>query len=162
MQASQYPFAPMRKRMPPCTKVHLRWQHYEMGLPRSSTLQKSHVHCPYAPFLPTSSAARRRAREAPRGAGASNLLRVSHHGRALRLCEPAAATPPGPALLSTGASHMRAASHQSGKHMIGSFTGLSAGSIEARSDKRPPARPCMHYQILWLSHLASKQRGPKP
>ena len=148
--------------MPPCAKVHLRWQHCEMGLPRSSTLQKSHARCPCAPFLPTSSAARRRAREAPRGAGASNLLRVSHRGRALRLCEPVAATPPGPALLSTDVSHMRAASHQSDKHMIGSFTGLSTGSIETRSDKCPPIRSCIHYQALWQSHLASRQHDPKP
>ena len=75
---SQHPFAPMRKRMPPCTKVHLRWQHYEMALPRSSALQKGHVHCPYDPFLPTSDTARQRVRKVPRDTGASNLLRVSH------------------------------------------------------------------------------------
>ena len=78
MQTSQHPFAPMRKRMPPCTKVHLRWQHYEMAPPRSSALQKGHAHCPCGPFLPTSGAARQRARRVPRGAGTSNLLRVSH------------------------------------------------------------------------------------
>ena len=64
--------------MPPCTKVHLRWQHYEMALPRSSALQKGHAHCPCGPFLPTSDTARQRARRALRDTGASNLLRVSH------------------------------------------------------------------------------------
>ena len=44
------------------------------------------------------------------------------------------------------------------KHMTGSFTGLSAGSIETRSDKRPPIRSCIHYQILWLSRFASATR----
>ena len=78
MQTSQHPFAPMRKRMPPCTKVHLRWQRYEMALPRSSALQKGHARCPCDPFLPTNNTARQRARRVPRGTGASNLLRVSH------------------------------------------------------------------------------------
>ena len=39
--------------MPPCTKVHLLWQHYEMALPRSSALQKGRTHCPCDPFLAT-------------------------------------------------------------------------------------------------------------
>ena len=68
----------MRKRIPLYTKVHLLWQHYEMALPRSSALQKGHVHCPYDPFLPTSDTARQRVRRVLHNTGASNLLRVSH------------------------------------------------------------------------------------
>ena len=48
------------------------------------------------------------------------------------------------------------------KHMIGSFTGLSTGSIETRSDGCPPIRSCIHYHILWLSRFASRQRGLSP
>ena len=76
--------------MPPCAKVHLRWQRYEMALPRSSALQKGHVHCPCDPFLPTSDTARQRARRALRGTGASNLLRVSHRAVAIMQKSPLA------------------------------------------------------------------------
>ena len=48
--------------MPPCVKVHLLWQHCEVALLRSSALQKGHARCPCDPFLPTSGAARQRAR----------------------------------------------------------------------------------------------------
>ena len=68
----------MRKRMPLYTEVHLLSHHYEMALPRSSALQKGHVHCPCNPFLPTSDKARQRVRRVLRGTGASNLLWVSH------------------------------------------------------------------------------------
>ena len=46
--------------------------------------------------------------------------------------------------------------------MIGSFTGLSTENIETRSDKRPPIRSCIHYQILWLSRFASMQHDLDP
>ena len=59
--------------MPPCAKVHLRWQHYEMALPKSSALQKGHAHCPCDPFLPTSGTARQRAREEPCAAQAPQI-----------------------------------------------------------------------------------------
>ena len=83
MQTSQYACAPMRKRVPLCTEVHLLWQHYEAALPRSSALQKGHAHCPCNPFLPTSDTARQRVREVLRDTSASNLLRVSHRAAAM-------------------------------------------------------------------------------
>ena len=76
--------------MPPCAKVHLRWQHCEMALPRSSALQKGHAHCPCDPFLPTSDTARQRVRRVLRGTGASNLLRVSHRAAAIMRKSPLA------------------------------------------------------------------------
>ena len=69
--------------MPLCAEVHLLSHRCEMALPRSSALQKGRARCPCSPFLPTSGAARQRARRALRGTGASNLLRVSHRAAAI-------------------------------------------------------------------------------
>ena len=61
-----------------------------MALPRSSALQKGRARCPCGPFLPTSGAARQRARRALRGTGASNLLRVSRRAAAIARKSPLA------------------------------------------------------------------------
>ena len=81
MQASQYPFTPMRRRMPPCTKVHLLWQHYEMALPRSSALQKGRARCPCGPFLPAKGASGfSKAPLAPLGCAATAHKRTEKRG----------------------------------------------------------------------------------
>ena len=90
MQASRHPFAPMRKRMPPCAKARLRWQRCGMALPRSSALQKGRARCPCGPFLPASGKARQRARRALRGAGASSPLRASRRAAAIARKSPLA------------------------------------------------------------------------
>ena len=160
--------------MPLYKEAHLLSRRCEMALPRSSALQKGRARCPCSPSLPTSGAARQRARRALRGAGASNLLRVSHRAAAIMRKSPLAlragrASSSRPrlaqrrhALLSAGISHMRAASHQSGELMAGSFTGISAGRIEAQRGGCPLIRSCIHYQILWLSRFAPMQRGLSP
>ena len=76
--------------MPLYAEVHLLSHHCEMALPRSSALQKGHVHYPCNPFLPTSGTARQRARRVLRGTGASNLLRVSHRATAIMRKSPLA------------------------------------------------------------------------
>ena len=162
IQAGQSTCAPVGERIPPYTRAHPFSYRYEMGLVRNNVLWESHVHCPYAPFLPTNDTARQHARQALRAMDASNLLRDSHRVAALTqsgpwLCEPITSTPSGPVLLNIDSSKVRAASHPSGKLAAGSFAGIPAGRVEAQKGRCPLARPCMAYQYIWLSRLASGQ-----
>ena len=164
VQAGQSTCAPVGERVPPCARAHPFSHRCEMGLARSSALWESHAHCPCAPFLPASDTARQRAHQALRAMGASNLLRDSHRAAALAqagpwLCEPVTSAPPGPALLNIDSSKVRAASHPSGELAAGSFTGISAGRIEAQKGRCPLIRPCMAYRCAWLSRLASGLGG---
>ena len=144
--------------MPPCAKAHLRWQHCEMALPRSSALQKGHAHCPCDPFLPTTDTARQRARRVPRGTGASNLLRVSHRNAGITRTSSLDLRTNCINSNRSRLTQRRREPHANSFAPMRRNTGLSTGSIETRSDKRPPIRSCIHYQILWLSRFTSGTR----
>ena len=164
IQAGQNICAPVGERITPYTRAHPFSHRYEMDLVRNDVLWESHARCPCAPFLPASGTARQRARQALRAMGASNLLRDSHHAAALAqagpwLCEPVTSAPPSPTLLSTDSSKARAASHPSGELAAGSFTGISAGRIEAQKGRCPSARSCMTGRHIWLSRLGLGQGG---
>ena len=140
IQAGQSICAPVGERITPYTRAHPFSHRYEMNLARNNVLWESHAHCPCAPFLPTSDAARQRARQALRAMGASSLLRDSHRAAAMIQAGPwlrelATSAPPGPALLSTGSGKVRAASHPSGKLAAGSFTGIPAGRVTFREHR---------------------------
>ena len=151
MQASQYPCAPMRKRMPLCAEVHLFSHRCGMALPRSSALQKGRARCPCSPFLPASGTARQRARRILRGTGASNLLRVSRRAAGIARKSPwvlriGRINSARPRL--TRRRHKPHASSFALKRQIlwaGPFAGTSAGRIGAQRGGCPLARPYTYY-----------------
>ena len=162
MQTNQCACAPVREKMPLYTKMHLFSYRYKMALPRSSALQKDHAHCPHFRLQAMQRGGARAepcAARAPQAHCGLLAAPLPWRKRALWLCEPAAAAPPGPALLSTSISGMRAASRPSCELAAGSFAGMPAGRIEAQRGGCPLARPCMHYRCIRPSRLASRQGG---
>ena len=134
---------PLRAAARPCPR------HCEALLLRSSGLQKSHVHCPYGPYLLINDTAAQQEHRALRAMGALNLLRDSHRAFATHMKEPSApragrsscARPRLAKHQPDQPQHRRhsdaSASHISGEVKLGSFSGISAEIAEAQEGSVP-------------------------
>ena len=130
--------------MPLCAAAHPYSHHYETLLLRNSGLQKSHVHCPCGPYLPTSGTAAQQEHRALRAMGALNLLRDSHRALAIHMkelsvprtgrsnCARSRLTKYQPGQPQHRRHSGASASRASGEAELGPFSGMPAERAEAQ------------------------------